>query len=779
MTYANFIIMIVVFVGLSMGCSYFLFKSLKSYARIKKREVRLGGAIAGFPIQHGCCLFLADISMMRRHRNMQNKSKREEHMKKIPRGSLIQGFVYLGLCLMLLTGQIICDNTSSDSGALAVSWTGYADTDLEFTEFIGADHTMLLRFMPQFTNAYYAPILAENGSGTFIIGQGDYFSGTSGSKLYVALGSKSQNYNTALNTGQWYTLALVGDVQGTQTTWKVYLNGTLLSPSITVNNSDSILPKGRLRLGKRTTGATIASQNAQYYGLIDDIAVFDRVLGSSEMSNFSAGNYKYTGQEAGLIAAFTFDTATDSKLTRPVQLNGVASEVETSANHNSMSDASLLPLPTAQKTMFLPFAPGEEWRVIQAVNQADGTHKGYAAFCWDFILDGYPQGGEYPQGTKGAPLYAASSGTVLNVDQARISGQSPSNIIEVRHGLGEIAGYLHLKQNSSSLQVNDSILRGSKMALAWDVGSPVGAHHLHFAVHDKQDGTTGFVTFPVAFSNYEVKQPDNTWVFVARGMPKNGDVIRRPLPADLQYRMTAVWKKSSTTEIQVYGHTYASYRAKYDELWPQGWRLKIIKPHIYNGGVRYTAAWEPGTADEIQVYGYSYADYRARYDALWPQGWRLKMLEPYVINNQVRYTAVWRKSDTPEIQVYGYTYTDYRAKYDVLWPQGWRLKLLKPYVINGQVRYTAVWQPGSAGEFQVYEYDYADYRARYDELWPKGWRLKLLETYVINGTRKYTAAWEQSTAAERQLYGAKYQYYRLFYDNIWPDNWCLRLLDID
>jgi hypothetical protein len=45
----------------------------------------------------------------------------------------------------------------------------------------------------------------------------------------------------------------------------------------------------------------------------------------------------------------------------------------------------------------------------------------------------------------------------------------------------------------------------------------------------------------------------------------------------------------------------------------------------------YTAVWRPSTEGEIQVYGWRYEDYRAKYDELWSQGWRLKLLDTYRI----------------------------------------------------------------------------------------------------------------------------------------------------
>ncbi len=56
MGFTNFVVMIVVSVGLSLACSYILFKTLKSSATIKKPRVKLGGAIAGFLVILGLLL---------------------------------------------------------------------------------------------------------------------------------------------------------------------------------------------------------------------------------------------------------------------------------------------------------------------------------------------------------------------------------------------------------------------------------------------------------------------------------------------------------------------------------------------------------------------------------------------------------------------------------------------------------------------------------------------------------------------------------------------------
>jgi hypothetical protein len=242
---------------------------------------------------------------------------------------------------------------------------------------------------------------------------------------------------------------------------------------------------------------------------------------------------------------------------------------------------------------------------------------------------------------------------------------------------------------------------------------------------------------------------------------------------------------TSTDEVQVYGWTYADYRAKYDELWPRGWRLYILQSYVRNGQVLYNAVWRRSTMPEIQVYGWSYADYRAKYDELWPRGWRLYILQSYVAaNGQVLYNAVWRRGTVPEVQVYGWSYADYRAKYDELWPRGWRLYILQSYVRNGQVLYNAVWRRSTMPEIQVYGWSYADYRARYDELWPQGWRLYILQSYVAaNGEVLYNAVWRPGVTQERpgtlpevQVYGWSYADYRAKYDELWPRGWRLYIL---
>ena len=234
-----------------------------------------------------------------------------------------------------------------------------------------------------------------------------------------------------------------------------------------------------------------------------------------------------------------------------------------------------------------------------------------------------------------------------------------------------------------------------------------------------------------------------------------------------QTKYFAVWIPGEEPEIQVYGWTYDKMRAKYDELWGQGWRLHILNTYVVNNQPLYNAVWRPGSSGEIQVYGWPYDKMRAKYDELWGQGWRLHILNTYVVNNQPLYNAVWRPGSSGEIQVYGWPYDKMRAKYDELWGQGWRLHILNTYVVNNQPLYNAVWRPGSSGEIQVYGWPYDKMRAKYDELWGQGWRLHILNTYVVNDQPLYNAVWRPGSSGEIQVYGWPYDDYRALYDRMW------------
>ena len=92
---------------------------------------------------------------------------------------------------------------------------------------------------------------------------------------------------------------------------------------------------------------------------------------------------------------------------------------------------------------------------------------------------------------------------------------------------------------------------------------------------------------------------------------------------------TAVWTKTGGDEIQVYEWNYTDYRKKYDELWPQGYRLKLLTNFVSSGVVKYTAVFTRSTAAEIQTYTWPYEDFRDKDDELRKSGYSLEMMNAY------------------------------------------------------------------------------------------------------------------------------------------------------
>lgn len=126
---------------------------------------------------------------------------------------------------------------------------------------------------------------------------------------------------------------------------------------------------------------------------------------------------------------------------------------------------------------------------------------------------------------------------------------------------------------------------------------------------------------------------------------------------------SAVWRTGTHGEIQKFDASYESYRKRYDELWGQGWRLDQLRVHtplmgrpaLLGGLGAGHRARDPAVLRDIRRY-------RAKYDELWGQGWRLHQLAPYAAGSSVRRSVVWRKSTSPEIQLHGASYQSPTAR---------------------------------------------------------------------------------------------------------------------
>jgi len=92
---------------------------------------------------------------------------------------------------------------------------------------------------------------------------------------------------------------------------------------------------------------------------------------------------------------------------------------------------------------------------------------------------------------------------------------------------GLVRSHLHLLKGSIRVAVGQPTKSGQPIAqicTEWTCTPP--GPHLHFGVFPANDRLSD-VTVPSAFDNYEVRQPIGTWKFVSRGIPQQGQVVRR------------------------------------------------------------------------------------------------------------------------------------------------------------------------------------------------------------------------------------------------------------
>ncbi len=413
--------------------------------------------------------------------------------------------------------------------AVGLSWKGYVDTDLNFSEFFEGAHTLSGFFMPQYPLAYEGPVMGEKGDGTYVAGQGyfNYDEGKGKTQLYLAVGGESRSYAVSLVAGQWYHLAVVATAGLDARAFTMYLNGQPVGTPLIVKRSDPELPKGTLRFGRRTSGAKVNSHDAQFFGLIHSAAVYTRALSQAEVFEDATKRFNLTGNESGLLAGYQFSgNPSHPRLNRFTKFTGPAIGVDVLGTNDA--DKNKFLLPTKQKEMDLPFAIGDIWRVVKSYET--DHHSGYASFTWDFIIDAEKKLGDmYPDGTGNAPVFAAAGGEAAWVRESEPSGTKTPNLAVIRQASGEFCEYIHLGQNGVELVEQQDALHGQKVAVVYSTGleNCHVCHHLHLGMTDRTKDEPGMVTFPVAFSDYQMKNGTG-WINMARGVPAAGQVLRIP-----------------------------------------------------------------------------------------------------------------------------------------------------------------------------------------------------------------------------------------------------------
>jgi hypothetical protein len=299
-------------------------------------------------------------------------------------------------------------------------------------------------------------------------------------------------------------------------------------------------PAGNLILGRSyhsTTGPR-PDTTQQFYGFVDDVAVFDQALSDAAIAAHADPANAIDGSEQSLLSGWNFDAPLPtSSFAGNAYANpfvGGSTHVQNGFDANEL-DAPFLPLAAETYGVKLPFASKQQWAVTQGYASGD-SHSGTSAFAMDLARQDGP--------TIGSEIYAPASGGIVReaVDNTeeltcpKTNGTVTNcNRLQLELPSGIALTYMHLKKGSitaafgGALPAPGAVVPGG-MKIAKVGDHPNGAH-LHIALDTTPINLVNAgvpdSTVPAVFKGYEILS-SGIWQSKSSGLPVQFDVVRNP-----------------------------------------------------------------------------------------------------------------------------------------------------------------------------------------------------------------------------------------------------------
>jgi hypothetical protein len=439
--------------------------------------------------------------------------------------------------------------------AIAFQWGGQADTDVPFSSFFNADHTLALRFMPQFPDSYISVMVGHRSTAMvapgqtapapfFAVGQGIFASGSPA--LFLRVGAQEVPFKAPLKALTWHHLAVTR--KGNDFT--LFLDGETIGSPVTQAVQ---APNGTaLRFGSTARWQQIGSGvPVQFYGFLDDVGIFKGVLSKKKIKELVDPAGSITGLEKNLVAGFLFpkklppNAAKVPKALRFVSGNSRTTNQSVSFGHDDhTADAKLLPFPPPEQQVNLPCAKGQLLWIAQSPWGIGPSHQGSKNFIYDITpvtlaADFDLATKESPPVKEGVLFQAPSPGSVQIINAGFPPGDvDPKDTNEMWTSIDgqpqHFWRHLHWKANTAVVANGAHVQAGASLAEIGKSGVKDIHHHqgLFWFAPGTQPPPPSLLTIPFAFKDYfqlDRKKVGrtfkDTWKTVKVGMPTRGDVV--------------------------------------------------------------------------------------------------------------------------------------------------------------------------------------------------------------------------------------------------------------
>jgi murein DD-endopeptidase MepM/ murein hydrolase activator NlpD len=438
-------------------------------------------------------------------------------------------FVLLGfLCLVA--------SPASAQQAVAFAAGSHVETKFPLGDIAGKAHSLSFRFRMDYPNSMTGNMigLTSTIAGFYQISKKNTDSGSGDPPtLEVKIGPAAnpatavyaniENLKDGFEGNKWYHVAMTVDAS---LKLRIYVNGKIVDhrKQKLSEPNDVQLPAAPWGSGPLRFGRTAPFE--QFYGQLDNIAVWDHALSPAEVAQvMKLQSFNSTGSVTGLLAAWTFDGVPGFgepkgpgafwALRGPARVTSSDLPVGIEHKPTAAGHVTKLSLPVIGR-----------WRITQGADSprdaVNNSHRGYASFCLDMVrADAEP--------TEGQPVLAAADGTVVMVrnstpDKAlTVPGctkctKNPndgscayySNELVIKHAPGEYTQYLHFMEGSvpswveAKLKTGEPVKRGRMIGRAGQSGAPAGPH-----LHVCMGWATFFQPGPVTASGKDEPAPFN------------------------------------------------------------------------------------------------------------------------------------------------------------------------------------------------------------------------------------------------------------------------------